>query len=63
MNQPVDNKIYNGMVDAFSKIVASEGPAALYKGFIPVWGRFAPTTCIQLIVWERLRYLFGMEGL
>jgi len=42
----VDAKIYSGMINAFTKIVASEGPMALYKGFIPVWGRFAPTTTL-----------------
>jgi hypothetical protein len=34
------------MFDCFAKVVAKEGPMAIYKGFVPVWGRFAPTTCI-----------------
>ena len=63
MNQPVDNKLYNGMFDAFGKIMTNEGPKAFYKGFIPVWGRFAPTTVCQLIIWEKLRKVFGMEGI
>merc|ERR1712150_100653 len=63
MNQPVDNKIYNGMIDAFRKIMISEGPTAFYKGFIPVWGRFAPLTVCQLLIWERLRLLFGLEAI
>jgi len=46
MNQPKDVLLYNGMFDCFAKIIAKEGPLAVYKGFIPVWGRFAPTTTI-----------------
>ena len=48
MNQPSDAKIYNGFVDCFGKILKNEGPMGFYKGFIPIWGRFAPTTCLQL---------------
>jgi len=46
MNQPADKKIYNGFADCFAKILKNEGPLAFWKGFIPIWGRFAPTTCI-----------------
>jgi hypothetical protein len=51
------------MVDAFAKITASEGLGAIYKGFIPVWGRFAPTTTLQLIIFEAIRKYFGIEAL
>jgi hypothetical protein len=46
MNQPADKKIYNGFVDCFTKILTNEGPLAFWKGFLPIWGRFAPTTCL-----------------
>ena len=46
MNQPADAKIYNGFFDCFAKILKNEGPFAFWKGFLPIWGRFAPTTCI-----------------
>jgi len=46
MNQPKDKVLYTGMIDCFSKVVAKEGPLAIYKGFFPVWGRFAPTTTL-----------------
>jgi len=46
MNQPKDIKLYSGMVDCFAKVIQSEGPLAIYKGFFPVWGRFAPTTTL-----------------
>jgi len=63
MNQPVDKVIYTGFVDCGAKIIKNEGPTALYKGFIPIWSRFAPTTTLQLLIFERLRALMGMEGL
>jgi hypothetical protein len=46
MNQPVDAKIYNGFFDCGKKIMANEGPAGFYKGFLPIWGRFAPTATL-----------------
>ena len=29
-------------------VVMSIGPGGLYAGFIPIWARFAPTTCLQV---------------
>lgn len=52
MNQPVDNPMYSGVADCFTKILANEGPLGFYKGFMPIWGRFAPTTCMQLVIFE-----------
>merc|ERR1711937_211394 len=63
MNQPTDAKLYNGFVDCFTKILKNEGPLGFYKGFIPIWGRFAPTTCLQLIIYEQLRKVAGMGGM
>lgn len=63
MNQPPDRKIYNGAVDCVMKILGSEGPMGFYRGFIPIWMRFAPTTCLQLIIFEQLRGMIGMKGL
>ena len=62
MNQPSDAKIYNGFFDCFRKIVTTEGPMGFYKGFLPIWGRFAPTTVLQLVIFERLRALTGMNA-
>ena len=61
MNQPPDAKIYNGFVDCFAKIIAKGGPGALYQGFIPIWARFAPTTCLQLVIFEQLKPMFGVK--
>jgi hypothetical protein len=63
MNQPSDAKLYNGFADCFAKILANEGPLGFYKGFLPIWSRFAPTTCIQLIIFEQLRKVSGMGGM
>jgi len=34
-----------------------------YSGFMPIWGRFAPTTTLQLIIFEQLRSILGMKSL
>ena len=61
MNQPAEGeKLYNGFIDCFRKIVKTEGPLGLYKGFFPIWGRIAPTTCIQLMTFEKLRQFAGL---
>jgi len=62
MNQPFDKKKYNGFLDCLTKIVAKHGIKGLYAGFIPIWARFAPTTCLQLIIFEQLKPVFGVQG-
>jgi len=62
MNQPADARIYKGFVDCAVKIVKSQGVQGLYAGFIPIWARFAPTTCLQLVIFEQLKPVFGVEG-
>mmetsp|Transcript_23764 Transcript_23764/g.33225 ORF Transcript_23764/g.33225 Transcript_23764/m.33225 type:complete len:300 (+) Transcript_23764:23-922(+) len=63
MNQPANAKIYNNALDCFVKIIKNEGPATLWRGFMPIWSRFAPTTTIQLVIFEQLRVLSGMKSL
>jgi hypothetical protein len=60
MNQPPDAKMYSGFVDCFSKIIAKDGPMALYQGFVPIWSRFAPTTTLQLIIFAQVKPVFGL---
>lgn len=55
MNQPTDAKLYNGFIDCASKMLKTEGPLGFYKGFIPIWSRFAPTASLQLIIFEQLK--------
>lgn len=61
MNQPTDTKLYNGFVDCFVKIISKNGITGLYAGFIPIWARFAPTTCLQLIIFEQIKPIFGIQ--
>lgn len=39
---PPSDLVYNGFMDATVKIFRNEGPMAFYRGFLPIWGRFAP---------------------
>lgn len=61
MNQPHDKKIYNNFLDCIVKIMKKGGPLAFYQGFIPIWSRFAPTTCLQLVIFEQLKPVFGLK--
>ena len=62
MNQPADAKLYNGFVDCTVKLLKAQGPRGLYAGFIPIWARFAPTTTLQLVIFEQLKGPFGVTG-
>ena len=59
MNQT--NNRYNGFIDCFYKITKEKGIIVLYSGFIPIWARFAPTTCLQLVIFEQTKPLFGLK--
>lgn len=63
MNQPADAKIYNNAIDCAMKIATQEGPMTFWRGFMPIWSRFAPTTTLQLIIFEQLRTVMGMKSL
>ena len=62
MSQPIGSKLYRGFTDCFLKIVSERCAAGLYAGFIPIWARFAPTTCLQLVIFEQVKPIFGVEG-
>jgi hypothetical protein len=61
MNQSGTAKMYNGFVDCFVKIIKEKGLMGLYAGFIPIWARFAPTTCLQLVIFEQIKPIFGVD--
>jgi hypothetical protein len=42
--------------------VAKEGPGGQYAGVVPIWARFAPTTCLQLVIFEQIKPILGVEG-
>ncbi|PKH53795.1 mitochondrial uncoupling protein 5-like [Punica granatum] len=49
---------YSGAMDCFLKTVRSEGPMALYKGFIPTISRQGPFTIVLFVTLEQVRKLF-----
>lgn len=63
MNQPTDKKMYNGMRDCLVKTVRAEGSLSLWKGFLPIWARFAPMATLQLLTIESLYGFFGFKGI
>ena len=63
MNQPTDKKLYDGFADAAGKILTTEGPMAFYRGFFPMWARFAPQATLQLIIFDNLLTLTGFKAL
>ncbi|KAK4778274.1 hypothetical protein SAY87_018461 [Trapa incisa] len=48
---------YSGAMDCFLKTVRSEGPMALYKGFIPTISRQGPFTIVLFVTLEQVRKL------
>jgi hypothetical protein len=63
MNQPTNQKIYNGFVDCSLKVLKQEGPFAFYRGFFPIWARFAPQATLQLIIFDRMLDFFGFVAI
>jgi len=59
MSQPTDKKIYTGLVDCFTKTVKKDGVISLWRGFVPIWARFAPQATLQLLT---LEFLYGACG-
>ena len=63
MNQPIGpTRMYTGFADCVVKILRDKGPLGFYYGFIPIWSRFAPTTCLQLVIFEQVKPIFGVSG-
>jgi hypothetical protein len=63
MNQPTDKKLYNGFLDCAMKTIQEGGVMSLWRGFIPIWARFAPTATIQLLTIEALYEMAGLESI
>ncbi len=38
-----------------SGIIKTNGFAGLYGGFVPIWLRFAPATCLQLVIYDQTK--------
>lgn len=63
MNQPTDKKMYSGLADCLVQTVRNEGPLSLWRGFIPIWARFAPMATLQLLTIEFLYASFGFKSI
>jgi hypothetical protein len=61
MNQPTDQKIYTGFTDCLVKTVKADGVLSLWRGFVPIWARFAPQATLQLLTLEALYKLCGFK--
>mmetsp|Transcript_20277 Transcript_20277/g.47526 ORF Transcript_20277/g.47526 Transcript_20277/m.47526 type:complete len:285 (-) Transcript_20277:264-1118(-) len=63
MSQPTNDRIYTGLSDCFVKTVTQEGPLSLWRGFVPIWARFAPMATLQLLTIETLYASFGFKSI
>ena len=53
---------YSGTLDCWRKVASTEGPMALYKGFMPGWLRLGPWQLVFWCSYEQLRLLSGLGG-
>jgi len=53
INQPSGSTLYKGPIDCVLQTIKSEGPAALYKGFVPTYLRLAPWQMIFFVTAEQ----------
>ncbi|XP_023332871.1 kidney mitochondrial carrier protein 1 [Eurytemora carolleeae] len=51
-------KIFKSSFECFSHTVRKEGFCALYKGFVPAFGRMGPWNIIFFLVYEKLKFFF-----
>ena len=63
MNQPTNKKIYDGFTDCLVKTLKNDGVLSLWRGFIPIWARFAPQATLQLLTIEALYNVFGFKSI
>mmetsp|Transcript_1978 Transcript_1978/g.3360 ORF Transcript_1978/g.3360 Transcript_1978/m.3360 type:complete len:284 (+) Transcript_1978:109-960(+) len=63
MNQPTDAKLYDGFVDCAKKTVQEGGVLSLWRGFVPIWARFAPQATLQLLMIEVIYDKMGFKGI
>lgn len=60
MNSP---GAYKGALDCARRLLASEGPAAFFKGFLPTWQRQALFNAMFWLALERAQLFLGAERL
>ncbi|KAI0633818.1 mitochondrial carrier [Trametes polyzona] len=54
---------YKGALDCIKQVLAREGPFGFYKGFGMCWARLGTHTILTFLIFERVRYLFGIEAM
>ena len=59
MSATSSGAIYSGMSDAFIKILRTEGPTALFKGWVPAFTRLGPQTVLTFIILEKMKAFYS----
>lgn len=54
---------YKGFVDCTVKLATNDGVLSFWRGFVPMWARFAPTATIQLVTIEYLYSICGFKSI
>jgi len=50
--------VYQGVVASLALIIRKEGPAALFKGWLPAFIRLTPHTIVTFMVLEQFRNVY-----
>ena len=61
MNQSTGSTAYKTPLDCLMKTVRTEGPLALYKGFVPTWARLGPWQMVFFLTFERISIIVTGE--
>ncbi|KAF2620702.1 hypothetical protein F2Q68_00042374 [Brassica cretica] len=61
MNQG-EKGVYRSSYDCLVKTVRFEGVRALWKGFLPTWGRLGPWQFVFWVSYEKFRQLAGLSS-
>ncbi|KAI0768812.1 mitochondrial carrier [Trametes elegans] len=54
---------FKGTLDCVRQIMVREGPFGFYKGFGMCWARLGTHTILTFLIFERVRYWFGIEAM
>ena len=55
-------QIYKGPLDAAGKLFRQHGPLKFWCGFWPLWGRAAPHSTLQLVIFDQLTTMAGFQS-
>ena len=53
---------YKTPLDVITQTLKKQGPRAFYNGFCAQWGRSAPYSLLQFVIWERISSLMGVSA-